>query len=221
MKKLAVLFMFAAFLFSISSCNKEDVNGGGDDSLGGNQSPYGEVGNVIDVMAGQLGIEDAQIKVTKLDNGVSTIVFNGSTTEDNYIELLKMIPDDLIPGTMTINGNNVEVEIHSKITDEGIGLIYNDGTKFTLAKYNAKVGDDYSVEVGGNKISSKVVAVSSDNDYMWGLGGMYIKVVSVKSSSPGLPGISYIEHFYNHKFGFVGLGIHFEDGSVKYASVML
>ncbi len=219
MKNLTVLFVFTAFFFLISSCKKDGTSGGSGD-LGGNQSPYGEVGNTIDLMAGQFGINDAQIKVTKLENGVSTIVCSGSTTDDNYIDLLKMVPDYHIPGTVTINGNSVEMTIHAKATDEGIQVVFNDGTRFTLAKYDAKVGDKYTAEVGGSTITNEVVAVSSDNDYLWGLGGMYIKVVTVKSTS-SLPGISYVEHYYNHKFGFVGLAIHFEDGSVKYASVML
>jgi len=204
----------------VSSCKKDDTGSGSGD-IGGNQSEYGEVGNTIDLMAGQFGINDTEIKVTKLENGVSTIVCSGSTTDNNYIDLLKMIPDYHIPGTVTINGNNVEMTIHAKATDKGIQVIFNDGTHFTLAKYDASVGDKYTAEVGGSTITNEVTAVSSDNDYLWGLGGMYIRVITVKSSS-SLPGISYVEHFYNpDNFGLVGLAIHFEDGSVKYASIML
>ncbi len=211
MKNFIVLFVLTALFFS-SSCKKDDMSG----DIEGNQSPFGEVGNTVNLVAGQFGISDTDIYVTKLEDGVSTFVCSGTTTDNDYIDLLNMIPAHHIPGTVSIDGNNVEMTINTKITDEGAQVIFNDGTKFTLVSYNAKVGDKYSAEVGGSTVVNEVTGVSSDDDYYW--GGMYIKVITVKSSS-GMPGVSYVEHYYNHKFGMVGLAIYFEDGSIKYASM--
>jgi uncharacterized protein (UPF0333 family) len=211
MKNLIIVFLLTVF-FAISSCKKDDINS----DIGGNQSTIGEVGNTVSLRAGQFGIEETNIYASKLENGVSTFVCSGIATDSYYIDLLKMVPSHHIPGTVNIDGNNVEITINAKVTDEGGQVVFNDGSKFTLVKYDAKVGDKYTVEVNGNTLVNEVVNVSTDDDFFW--GGMYIKVITVKSSS-SLPGVSYVEHYYNHKFGLVGLAIYFEDGSVKYAGI--
>ena len=211
MKNLIVIFLLMTFFF-FSACKKDDLNG----DIEGSQSPIGEIGNTITLRAGQFGISDTEIHVTKLENGVSTFVCSGVATDSDYLDLLKMIPSHHIPGTVTIDGNNVEMTINAKVTDEGGQVIFNDGSKFTLVNYNAKVGDKYTVEVGGSTLVNEVVSVSSEDDYFW--GGMYIKVITIRSSS-GMPGVSYVEHYYNHHFGLVGLAIYFEDGSIKYAGI--
>ncbi len=211
MKNFIVVFLLAvSFLFS--ACKKDDLNS----DIGGNQSPIGEVGNTVTLRAGQFGIEETNIYVSKLEDGVSTFVCSGVATDDQYLDLLKMVPSQHIPGTVSIDGNNVEIVINAKVTDEGGQVIFNDGSKLTLVNYNAKVGDKYTAEVDGKTLTNEVVNISTDNDFLW--GGMYIKVITVRSSS-SLPGISYVEHYYNHKFGLVGLAIYFEDGSVKYAGI--
>ena len=191
------------------SCNKDEFA-----DIGGNQSPIGEVGNAIEWRAGQFGISETEMYVSKLENGVSTFVCSGTATNSTFIDLLKMVPTDRLPGTVNITGNTVEATVKAKITDEGVQVIFNDGSKLTLVDYGAKVGDKYSTKIDGVTLENEVVEKSSEDDFFW--GGMYIKVITVRYKSHS-PGISHVNHIYNHKFGLVSLAIHFEDGSVKYA----
>ena len=210
MKKTQMIIILISLLFLIS-CNKDEIG-----DLEGKQSQFGTVGNEILTKAGQLGITDADVYVSKLENGISTFTCSGSTSNSRYIELLKVIPSELFPGTIEITGETVKATINVKITDNGSQLIFNDGSKLNIVKYDAKVGDKYTTKVGKYTLESEVIEKSTEDDYMW--GGMYIKIIRVKSKSL-VPGVSHVEHVYNHKFGFVGVSVHFEDGSVKYVGV--
>lgn len=209
-KRKINLLLFVAFLMLIVSCKKEEIG-----DIGGSQSPIGEVGNTFDWNAGQFGISNTSMSITKSEGGVSTIQCTGTTTNSTYIDLLEMVPTDRFPGTVSISGNSVTAEVNAKITEEGAQVIFNDGTKLTLVDYNAKVGDKYTATVGGTTLENEVVEKSTDDDYLW-MGGMYLKVIKVKYKSHS-PGINYVNAIYNHKFGLVGLEVYFENGTVKYA----
>jgi len=207
--KLLSFLLFAICLMPFFSCKKGDTA-----SIGGSQSEFGEVGNTIDWTVGQFGISGAEMYVSALENGVSTFTCSATASNSTYVDLLKLVPTDRFPGTVNITGNTVEATVNAKITDEGMQVIFNDGSKLTLVNYNAKVGDKYSATVGGVTLENEVVQKSTEDDYYW--GGMLIKVITVKYNSHS-PGINYVEHYYNHNFGLVGLAIYFEDGTVKYA----
>ncbi|WP_159522220.1 hypothetical protein [Sunxiuqinia indica] len=173
MKNLRLCLM--ALLITVASCNKND-----DDflNLGGNQSPIGEVGNTIAWTVGQFGISNTSMRVTKLEGGVSTFQCSGSTTNSTYTDLLKMVPTERFPGTVSISGNTVTAEVNAKVTDEGAQVIFNDGSKLTLVNYGSKVGDKYTATVGGTTLENEVVEKSTEDDYLW-VGGMYLKVIKV------------------------------------------
>jgi len=204
--KIVALLLSVVLTASISSCKKDDF----DTNLGGSQSSFGEVGNTIEVGPVQ-GISNTSIQVSKLENGISTLSCSATSTNSTYTDLLKMVPTERFPGTVTFNGNSVEAEVNAKITDEGVQVVFNDGTKLTLVNYGAKVGDKFKATVGGVTLENEVVEKSADDDFYW--GGMYIIKVRYKSHSPG---ILHVDHIYNHKFGLVGLDVYFEDGTVKY-----
>lgn len=210
MKRLRFFIVIVALLVIIVSCQKDELG-----DVGGNQSPIGEVGNTFDLNVGQFGISNASMRVTKLEGGVSTFQCSGTTSNSAYIDLLEMVPTERFPGTVTISGNAVTAEVNAKVTDEGVQVVFNDGTKLTLVNYSAKVGDKYSAKVGGTTLENEVIEKSTDDDYLW-MGGMYLTVIKVKYTSHS-PGINYAIAIYNHKFGLVGGEIHFEDGTVKYA----
>ena len=127
------LLLFIVFLMLIVSCKKDEIG-----EIGGSQSPIGEVGNTFDWNAGQFGISNTSMSVTKSEGGVSTFQCSGTTTNSTYIDLLKMVPTERFPGTVSISGNTVTAEVNAKITDEGAQVIFNDGTKLTLVNYNCK-----------------------------------------------------------------------------------
>jgi len=205
LKVLSLIILFSVFA-TFSSCEKDDLS-----VLGGSQSPIGEVGHSITWGSIQ-GVTVKGMTVTKLDGGVSTFSCSGSTTNSTYVDLLKMVPTERFPGTVTISGNSVSATVNAKITDEGAQVIFNDGAKLTLVNYNGKVGDKYSAKVGGVTLENEVIAKSTEDDFYW--GGMYIKVMKVRYTSH-TPGILHVDAIYNHKFALVGLDIYFEDGSVK------
>lgn len=210
MKNKPLSFLLCAICFMLFfSCSKDDAG-----SVGGSQSEFGEVGNTIDWTVGQFGISGASMSVSALENGVSTFTCSGTASSSTYVNILSAVPTDRFPGTVTITGNTVQATVNAKITDEGMQVVFNNGSKLTLVNYNASVGDKYSATVGGVTLQNEVVQRSTEDDYFW--GGMLIKVITVKYTSHA-PGINYVEHYYNHKWGLVGLAVYFEDGTVKYA----
>lgn len=210
-KKLKIIAtIFVAFTV-FTACDKDDFNA----DLSGSQSPFGEIGNTVDWSVGQFGISDASMVVTELDGGVSTFECSFTPSDNNIVDLFKMIPTNRFAGTVNINGNTVEATVNAKITDKGVQVIFNDGSKLTLVNYDAKVGDKFTANVGGVTLENEVIEKSTEDDYLW-VGGMYLKVIKVRYKSHS-PGINDVIAIYNHKYALVGLEIHFEDGSVKYA----
>lgn len=206
-----MIFSFAISIAMLFSCNKDNSI-----DLNGEQSEFGEVGNEINWTVGQFGINASNMYVSELNDGVSTFICSATSTNDQLTDLLKMMPTNIFAGDFKITGSTIEATVNAKITDQGAQVVFKDGTKLTLVKYDAQVGDKYTSTVGGVTLENEVVQKSTEDDYYW--GGMYIKVVTVKYKSH-TPGILYLEHIYNHKFGLVGLAVYFEDGSVKYAGV--
>ncbi len=209
-KKSLNLLCLTVILILAVSCSKDDGS-----VLGGAQSPIGTVGNTFDWNAGQFGISDASMRVTQLEGGVSTFEVSGTTSNSAYTDLLKMVPTERFPGTFSVSGNSVTAKVNSVVTDNGAQVVFNDGSRLTLVNYGASVGDKYTATVGGTTLQNEVISKSTEDDYLW-MGGMYLKVIEVKYTSHS-PGINYVVAIYNHKFGLVGLEVHFEDGSVKYA----
>ncbi len=206
---LLVFLCFALFIFSSCSDDSESST-----EIGGQQSPFGELGNEIEIGPVQ-GVSGVQVFVSNLQNGVSTFSGSATTDNDSYIDLLEMVPTERFPGTLTISGKTVEANINAKVTDEGAQVIFNNGTKLTIVDYDAKVGDTFTATVGGKTLKNEVVAKSTEDDFYW--GGMNIKVTKVKYHTLS-PGIDDVFYYYNHKFGIVGFDIIFEDGSTKYVS---
>ena len=207
------LILICFSLVILQSCNLDSLG----DEIGGKQSPIGEVGNTIDWTVSQFGLTDVEMVVTKLENGISTFKCSGTTENSVYIDMLKMVPTDRFPGTFTVIGNTVEATVDAKITDEGVQAIFEDGSKLTLVDYEAKVGDKFKTTIGGVTLENEIVEKSTEDDFYW--AGILIKVIVVKYKSHA-PGISYVEHIYNHKFGLVSVAIYFEDGTVKYAGAV-
>ena len=96
-KKLSLIILLSVFA-TFTSCKKDDLS-----VLGGSQSPIGEVGHTITWGSIQ-GVTVKGMNVTKLEGGVSTFSCSGSTTNSTYIDLLKTVPTERFPGTVTISG---------------------------------------------------------------------------------------------------------------------
>ena len=197
---LIVLLFTFQFLLN-SSCNLlED-----DDSLGGSQSPIGAVDNNFGISA-VTGISNANAKVTKLDKDVSTITYTCTVDNPNWLSLAPYIP-----GTV-VNGKNVTSTGKVILTSEGIMNVYDEGN-LILVKYDAKVGDSWSLKRGSKTITRTVTKKSETDDYSW--GWLLIKTITVEETGRDVPGVSKVIYETNHRFGLVGVTVFFEDGTSK------
>lgn len=200
--------IFALFLL-LTSCDWLDLNKKDEssDSIGGSTDiAINTVGNTFSNSVRVGGTSySGTIKITSVTDGVATVQFKSAIPAN--IPILQNIK----PKYKDASGNLV-CEGKFKMTDEGI-LEYNnkDHKPYVLVKYDAEVGDKYTLDKSdGSKIVREVVRKSSSDDYYW--GGMLIKTIDVDQSS-NIPGVKKITYFSNHKFGLVAVRVTMEDGS--------
>ena len=173
-KTLFIVFLASLHLLFNYSCNLfED-----DDSLGGSQSPIGAVDNNFGIST-VTGISNANAKVTKLDKDVSTITYTCIVDNPNWLSLAPYIP-----GTV-VNGKSVTSIGKVILTSEGIMNVYDEGN-LILVKYDAKVGDSWSLKRGSKTITRTVTKKSETDDYSW--GWLLIKTMTVEETGRDVPG---------------------------------
>ena len=204
MKILSNLFCTLSVLFFFSSCDEilKPVT-----TLGGSQSPMGEVGVIVTSSSVPIaGVSGFSASVTTLTDGVST--YSAQATVTNAL-LKNMVSD--FPG-VTVNGNTVTITgLKIQQTTEGIKCLTGDGAGI-IVKYSSEVGDTYPVGDTGNK--RKVVSKSTDDDYPYGFYN--IKTIQVETDANNLGstgGIDKITYIANHKFGLVGVKVTFNDAT--------
>lgn len=200
MQKILTLLVSITILFAITACEKED-----DGILGGGQSAIGEEGNSFIVHNTPLGVSNPSVSIIDLEDGVSTIKVSANITNSTLLDMLQ-----------SIDGYTDQAEKTGKfrVTTEGIESIYDDGSTFTLVRYDAKVGDVYTFTRGTMNLKREVTHVSTTDDFNW-YGGqfLYLKTVDVKETGRNIPGLSSTIMHFNHKFGLVGYTLKLEDGS--------
>jgi hypothetical protein len=203
----AKLLFAASLFFLLTSCEKYQNYGG--QSIGGNQHTVGELNNTF-TMSTVPGISNPSAKITELTDGISTIEYSCRIDDPNLLEMAKYIPGTTFVGNLATGGGK------AKITDQGIMNVYDEGN-VVLIKWDASVGDEYSMKRGANTITRKVVSKSTTDDYFW--AWMMIKTSGVEETGRGIPGVSKIEYQTNHKFGLVAIKAYFEDGTSKIVSI--
>lgn len=213
MRRKIIQNLIAILMISmISSCGVLDGDSDSSDkkAIGGDPTPMGAVGNTFDVPAFP-GIEDREVEVVATEDGVSTIRASAKITNPTYLTMAEAVP------YLEVNGDVVSVTRRARITSEGIQQVYEDGSYHAVVNYDAKKGDTYKAKQYGQTITRKVMKVSNEDDFMWGF--MMIKTIQIEETGSGIPGVSKIVYYANHRFGIVGFDVHFEDGSVNYAYV--
>jgi len=189
----------------IMSCDLLGDNDGKD--IGGDPSPMGEINNTFDVGVSSFpGVSNTSAKVTARNGDVSTVTYSVKITDPTLLNLVKAMPD------VVVEGNNASVSRDYKITTKGFQSVYEEGN-LTIMDYDAKVGDKYTIKHDGKTIVREVKKVSKVDEYQWGF--MLIKTIHVEETGRGIPGLSKVEFIGNHKWGMVGVVLHFEDGSSK------
>lgn len=208
MRKSFLLLFAMAFL---SACDWFVLDKQKSDSISGTTDiPINTTGNTF-TSSIKIGNSyqniNGSIAITNVSNGVATVNFQFPLPAN------QPILNNIKPKYKDAAGN-LNCEAKYKMTDKGI-LDYNnlDHEPFVLVKYDAKVGDKYTLEKSdGSKIVREVVRKSTDDDYYW--GNMMIKTIDVEQSS-NIPGVDKIVYFTNHKFGIVGVRVYMEDGTTS------
>jgi hypothetical protein len=217
LKKIIIMkttFFLFTLVLVLTSCTKDSDDANSSSSIGGSTSiPINTVGNTFanSVVVGSASYQGT-IAITSVTDGVATVQFKAAIP--STIPILQGIKAKYKDGS-----GNLVCEGKFKMSDAGI-LDYNnkDHKPFVLVKYDANVGDKYTLDKSdGTKIVREVVRKSTTDDYYW--GGMLIKTIDVEQSS-NIPGVKKITYFSNHKFGLVAVRVEMEDGSKPQLSLV-
>ena len=196
--------ILALFIIALISCDESTSE------LGGAQSEFGEIG--VRATSNNLPaiLHGSTAEITDLQGGVSVLTVTADFSTDDIEEIQKKIPS--YDGTTSYDAKY-------RITSEGVQSVYEDGTSFTLIKYDAKVGDKYTLKRNGQNLVREVTQKSTEDDYYW--NGWLLKTVTVVETGRAVPGLSETELVFNHRFGLVGYTMKFEDGSSEIIPIQL
>jgi hypothetical protein len=197
----SAFYLMAILFFGITFQSCEKLLGGA--KLGGTVSPMGETGTTYSSTFAEIaGVSNFEASVVSVDDNVSIFSGSATVTNANIKSILSNAPQ------VTISGDRVTAtNIKFKSTTEGIESIAGLDPGI-IVKYDAKVGDTYTV-TGTNK-KRTVLSRSTDDDYPYGF--YLIKVIKVEENTNSL-GVKKITYWANHKFGLVGIEFQFDDGS--------
>lgn len=205
MKSKILSFSLLSFLLiALISCDESTAE------LGGDQSEFGEIGvwatsnNLPSILRG------GTAEITDLENGVSVLSLSVDFSDTEIETIQQRLPN--------FDGRS-DFDAKYRITTEGVQSVYDDGTSYTLVKYDAKVGDKYTLKRDGQNLVREVTQKSTEDDYYW--NGWLLKTITVKETGRAVPGLSETELVFNHKFGLVGYTLKFEDGSSEAIPVIL
>jgi hypothetical protein len=210
---MKTIFFLFAFALVLTSCKKQDSNDSSSSISGSSSIPINTVGNTFtnSVVVGTASYQGT-ISITKVTDGVATVQFKSAIPSN--IPILQGIKAKYKDAS-----GNLVCEGKFMMTDAGI-LDYNnkDHKPFVLVKYDANVGDKYTLQKSdGTTIVRQVVRKSTTDDYYW--NGLIIKTIDVEQSS-NIPGVKKITYFSNHKFGLVAVRVEMEDGSKPQLSLV-
>lgn len=212
MKTALLLFVVMCLFTSCDWFDSSDDSGDSSTIGGSSNIAINTVGNTFSNSV-RVGVSSysGSISITSVTDGVATVKFHAAIPSN--ITLLQGIKSKYKDAS-----GNLDCEGKFKMTDEGI-LDYNnkDHKPFVLVKYDANVGDKYTLEKSdGTTITREVVRKSTTDDYYW--GAMLIKTVDVEQTS-NISGVKKITYFTNHKFGLVAVRLTMEDGSTPQLSL--
>ena len=202
--KILSFSLLSLLLIALISCDESTAE------LGGDQSEFGEIGvtatspNLPSILRG------GTAAITDLENGVSVLSLSVDFSDTEIETIQQRLPN--------FDGRS-DFDAKYRITTEGVQSVYDDGTSYTLVKYDAEVGDKYTLKRDGQNLVREVTQKSSEDDYYW--NGWLLKTITVKETGRAVPGLSETELVFNHKFGLVGYTLKFEDGSSEAIPVIL
>ena len=179
--------LVAVVLLALTSCDDSTSE------LKGDQSEFGEIGVKITSINAPAILQGATAEITDLEDGVSVLTLTADFSDEDIETIQQRLPG--YDGVSTFDAKY-------RITSEGVQSVYDDGTSFTLVKYDAKVGDKYTLKRNGQNLVREVVQKSEEDDYYW--NGLLLKTITVKETGRAIPGFSNAKLVFNHRFGRVG-----------------
>lgn len=211
MKKSQLCMVICLIMLGLlASCGSSSERNTSSDTLGGESVDMNTVGNTFDT--------SVAVNSTAISTGLSATVTNNSdatvtlqVTADLSNPSLSTLAG-LIPSTYKDGSGDLSTQITIKNTSEGIlDYMNRDDAPFVVVRYDAEVGDRYTLtKSNGAVITRTVTAKSSTDDYYW--QGMYIKTITVEQDSR-ISGIDRIIYNANHRFGLVGIEFVLDDGT--------
>lgn len=202
--KILSISLMSFLLIALISCDESTAE------LGGDQSEFGEIGVIATSNNLPSILQGGTAEITDLEDGVSVLTLSVDFSDTEIETIQQKLPN--------FDGRS-DFDAKYRITTEGVQSVYDDGTNFTLVKYDAKVGDKYTLKRDGQNLVREVIQKSTDDDYYW--NGWLLKTISVKETGRAVPGLSETELVFNHKFGLVGYTLKFEDGSSETIPIIL
>lgn len=196
--------LVAVVLLALISCDDSTAE------LKGDQSEFGEIGVQITSTNPPAILQGATAEITDLEDGVSVLSLTADFSEADIETIQQRLPG--YDGT-------THFDAKYRVTTKGVQSVYDDGTSFTLVKYDAKVGDKYTLKRNGQTLVREVVQKSEEDDYYW--NGWMLKTITVKETGRAIPGFSNANLIFNHRYGLVGYELHFEDGSKEIIPIQL
>ncbi len=202
--KILSFSLMSFLLFALISCDESTAE------LGGDQSEFGEIG--VSAISSNLPsiLRGGTAEITDLEDGVSVLSLSVDFSDTEIETIQQRLPN--------FDGRS-DFDAKYRVTTKGIQSVYDDGTNFTLVKYDAEVGDKYTLKRDGQNLVREVTQKSSEDDYYW--NGWVLKTITVKETGRAVPGLSEAELVFNHRFGLVGYTLIFEDGSSEVIPVIL
>lgn len=202
--KTSMATLTAVAILALTSCDDSTTE------LKGDQSEFGEIGVKLTSTNAPAILQGATAEITDLEDGVSVLSLTADFSDDDIESIQQRLPG--YDGT-------THFDAKYRVTTEGVQSVYDDGTSFTLVKYDAKVGDKYTMKRNGQTLVREVVQKSVEDDYYW--NGWLLKTITVKETGRAIPGFSNAKLVFNHRFGLVGYELYFEDGSSEIIPIQL
>jgi hypothetical protein len=165
--------------------------------------PLGQVGNTITPSQLTIGSKSyalPPIVFSKNENGVASasVKFDPSTIPELKPAL------DAIPASAKDATGLVNTAVKFTITADGIADYFNkDQQEHVLVKFDAAVGDTYTITKSNGVTDTRTVtAVSTQDDFPYPPLNLNIQTITVEQDST-IPGIKKVRYRANHKFGIV------------------
>lgn len=214
MKSIKTVLLIALLVVVAVSCKKSSSG-----PLGGSSTAMSQVGNTFTIhpMGSMPGVSNISAEITELEDGISNIEFSVEIDDENLENLIEFAVSKY-PSTLSFEDGVFTGNMNARITDKGMSIIFEEGELIGV-KYDAKVGDTYTLNMNGDLITNEVISRSTEDDFWW-MGGAIIKVIEVESSGFDVPGLDKVKMYYNHKFGLVGVDFKFIGGTSQSADVV-